>query len=105
MVATSEISVSFTAAEHDALVRLADELRPFGDPTIATGKTILAVVGHHLPERAGIGCAVLGALANVGVNVEMISYAAGSINFSMVIADADVDRAVRALHGTLFEAG
>jgi aspartate kinase len=103
MVATSEISVSFSAAEAEALARVAEELRSHGDCAIASGKTILAVVGHHLPARAGIGRAVLGALADVGVNVEMVSYAAGSINFSMVIDDADVDRAVRALHATLFE--
>jgi aspartate kinase len=103
MVATSEISVSFTAADAEALRRIAEELGAQGECRIATGKTILAIVGHHLPARAGIGTAVLGALAKVGVNVEMLSYAAGSINFSMVIDDADVDRSVVALHGTLFE--
>src|SRR5262249_47745423 len=103
MVATSEISVSFSAADAEALKRVAEELKSAGECTVATGKTILAVVGHHLPARAGVGNAVLGALARVGVNVEMISYAAGSINFSMVIDDADVDAAVRALHTALFE--
>jgi len=104
MVATSEISISFSAADAELLKRVAEELKSTGECTVATGKTILVVVGHHLPARAGVGNAVLGALARVGVNVEMISYAAGSINFSMVIDDADVDAAVRALHTTLFEA-
>jgi aspartate kinase len=103
MVATSEISVSFSGADAELLKRVAEELKSAGECTVATGKTILVVVGHHLPARAGVGNAVLGALARVGVNVEMISYAAGSINFSMVIDDADVDAAVRALHTTLFE--
>src|SRR5207245_491459 len=54
MVATSEISVSFTAAEPEALKRVAEEFKGLGECSIASGKTILAVVGHHLPARAGI---------------------------------------------------
>lgn len=103
MVATSEISVSLTAADPEALDRAAEALRVHGEVQLLTGKTILVVVGHDLPSRAGIGRAILAALADGGVNVEMISYAAGSINFSMVIDDADVGRAVTALHTTLFE--
>jgi aspartate kinase len=103
MVATSEISVSLSAAEVDPLQRIAEDLAGVGECRLATGKTILAIVGHPLPARAGVGATVLSALATAGVNVEMISYGAGSINFSMVIDDAAVDRAVRALHGALFE--
>lgn len=103
MVATSEISVSLTAADPEALDRAAENLKPLGECRMLSGKTILVVVGHDLPSRAGIGRSILGALADAQVNVEMISYAAGSINFSMVIDDADVGRAVTALHGTLFE--
>jgi hypothetical protein len=33
----------------------------------------------------------------------MISYGHESINFSIVLADADVGKAVQALHGELFE--
>jgi aspartate kinase len=105
MVATSEISVSLSAADLDPLRRMAEELGAIGECRVVTGKTILAVVGHPLPERAGIGAKVLGALARAGVNVEMISYGQESINFSMVLDDADVGRAVPALHGALFEVG
>lgn len=103
MVATSEISVSLTAVEPEPLERAAEELRAVGECRLDKGKTILAIVGHNLPRRAGAGASILGALAEAGVNVEMISYAAGSINFSMVIDDADVERAVRTLHTTVFE--
>ncbi len=103
MVATSEISVSLSAGDAEPLQRAAEDLRTLGECRVATGKTILAIVGHHLPRRAGTGAKILGALAGAGVNVEMVSYAVGSINFSMVIDDADVEKAVRTLHGTLFE--
>ena len=103
MVATSEISVSLTAADVALLRRAEVELAPLGGCRLEQGKTILAVVGHELPRRAGTGAEILGALAAAGVNVELVGYGAGSINFSVVIADADVDRAVRALHAALFE--
>jgi aspartate kinase len=103
LVATSEISVSLSGVEQEPLRRVADELGGLGECRVVTGKTILAIVGHPLPARAGIGATVLGALAREGVNVEMISYGQESINFSIVIADADVSRAVPALHATLFE--
>jgi aspartate kinase len=41
-------------------------------------------------------------VGDAGVNVEMIGYASGAINLSMVIADADVAKAVEVLHRTLF---
>ena len=41
-------------------------------------------------------------LANTGVNVHMISQGASEINISVVVDEADVPRAVKALHGELF---
>ena len=86
------------ATEGGYVLDLARSKREF---VVPPGKTILAVVGHRLPERAGAGAWILRALAEAGVNVEMLSYGQGSINLTMVIDDAEVDRAVRALHGTL----
>lgn len=103
LVATSEVSVSLTAHERNPLMRAAEELAAMGDVRILEGRTILAVVGQHLTTRAGLGAAILRAVADAGVNVEMISYACGAINLSMVIADQDITRAVATLHEVLFE--
>jgi aspartate kinase len=105
MVATSEISVAFTTDGRDALDRALADLGALGECRVEGDKTLLVVVGRHLADRAGLGGAILQAVAEAGVNVEMVSYGAGSINFSMVIDDADVGRAVPALHATLFEDG
>lgn len=102
VVATSEISVSLTANDEAAIRAAAEEMARFGDVKVHSGKTILAVVGREMPVRAGAGAGILKAIADAGVNVEMVSYAEGSINFSVVIDDKDVDRTVRALHGVLF---
>ncbi|MCZ7680530.1 MAG: hypothetical protein M5U28_17910 [Sandaracinaceae bacterium] len=78
-----------------ALARATPELEALGRCTVERGRTILAVVGQHLAVRKGLGAEVLAAVAEAGVNVEMISYAAGSINF----ADGDPRRRHRGSRG------
>lgn len=102
VVTTSEVSISLTAGDAGALERAAAELGDLGKVEILRDKTILAVVGQHLAERAGLGARILAAVANAGVNVHMVSYAFGAINLSMVIDDASIGEAVAVLHGELF---
>ena len=102
VVTTSEVSVSLTANDAEAVERARPELEQLGDCEVTTGHTILAVVGQHLAERKGLGAEILSAISGAGVNVEMISYASGSINLQMVIADADISAAVSTLHDVLF---
>jgi aspartate kinase len=104
VVTTSEVSVSMTADDADAVERAVPELEQLGHCTLERGRTILCVVGQHLAKRRGVAREVLGAIADAGVNVELISYAAGSINLQMVIADEDIAAAVATLHRVLFEA-
>jgi aspartate kinase len=102
MITTSEVSISLTSADRAALEAAAAELATIGEVELEHGKTILAVVGQHLPERPGIGARILQGVAGAGVNVEMISYGMDSINFTMLIDDADIGRAVKVLHEMLF---
>ncbi len=103
VVSTSEVSASMTVNDEAALTRALPELEALGRCSVERGRTILAVVGQHLAKRTGLGAEVLAAVADAGVNVEMISFAAGSINLQMVIADADIAAAVAPLHRVLFE--
>ncbi|MFT3768732.1 MAG: aspartate kinase [Minicystis sp.] len=105
MVATSEISVSFTTDRKDPLERALPELASIGEVQTESGKTLLVVVGRHLAERAGLGASILRAIADAGVNVEMVSYGRKSISLTMLIADRDVEKAVSVLHPRLFENG
>jgi aspartate kinase len=103
MVTTSEVTVSLTANDRPSLERAADELAALGSVRIDEGRSILVIVGQHLAERPGLGAEVFGAIAEAGVNVEMISHAFGAINLSLVVRDADVSRTVAVLHRVLFE--
>jgi aspartate kinase len=102
VITTSEVSISLTSANRAELEAAADELRAFGEVELQHGKTILVVVGQHMPERPGLGAKILHSIAETGVNVEMVSYGLDSINFTMVIDDADIGKAVKALHPMLF---
>ncbi len=105
MIATSEVSFAFTTDQREPLQRALSELTRLGDVRVEEGKTLLVVVGRCLAGRAGLGAAILQAVASAGVNVEMISYGLNSISLTMLIADADVDGAVGVLHKGLFERG
>ncbi|MFO0553803.1 MAG: aspartate kinase [Polyangiaceae bacterium] len=106
LVTTSEVTVSITADKREPLERAAQEISAMldhaGEVRVLQNRSILAVVGHQLAERPGLGAEILSAIARVGVNIEMISYAFGAINLSLVVADQDVSRAVSVLHEVLF---
>ncbi len=102
-LATSEISISMTAADEEALERALPEFEQLGICSVSRNKTLLVVVGQNLANQAGIGAEILAAVAKAGVNVEMISYGLHSINFAMMIDDADIHRAVPVLHRMLLE--
>lgn len=102
MVATSEISVSFTTDRAEPLERALADLRALGEVIVTPGKTLLVVVGRSLAVTPGLGSSILGAVAGAGVNVEMVSYGRSSVSLTMLIDDRDIDRAVPVLHERLF---
>ena len=103
MIATSEISVSLTTYDGSRLEGALEELGAMGKCKVVRGKAILVVVSHQIAGQAGQGAKILQAIAAAGVNVEMLSFGMGSINFSMIIDDHDIDRAVPLLHRILVE--
>jgi aspartate kinase len=102
VVTTSEISVSLTANAKGPVERAAAELSALGEVRVLEGRSVLVVVGRDLANKPGLGAKALGAIASAGVNVEMISYAHGSINLSVVVRDEDVAKTVEVLHAVLF---
>lgn len=103
MVATSEVSVSVTSHDHDAIEGALDDLSRLGKVERVRGKTILAVVGRNIHGAKGLGARVMKAVAAADVNVQMHSFGMSSNNMSIVIDDDDIGRAVTHLHQELFE--
>jgi aspartate kinase len=103
MIATSEISVSLTSDRLDLVKKAIPDLEEFGECRYQAGKTVLVVVGRNLARRRNQGALILKAMADAQTRVDMVSLGLGSINFSMVVDDADIPKAVPILHQVLFE--
>ncbi|MFZ5586170.1 MAG: aspartate kinase [Thermodesulfobacteriota bacterium] len=103
VISTSEISVSLTTGNLAQLETALPDLGQLGECRVITGKTVLVVVGRDLAQERRQVADILEAVASAGVRIDMLSLGLGSINFSMVIDDADIDKAVSTLHRMLFE--
>jgi len=103
VISTSEISISLTTDQLARAEKALPALKEFGRVELHQHKTVLVVVGKLLAGRRGVAARVLKALAEVDVPVDMISFGKGTINFSLVVDDSDIDKAVTRLHAELFD--
>ena len=100
MVTTSEVSVSLTIDNTEHLQEICVELRRIAEVTLDAGVSLICLVGDNIRETPGVAARVFGALR--GINVRMITQGASRLNLSIVVADADLQPAVAALHAELF---
>jgi len=100
LVATSEVSVSLTIDDVEHLAAIKAELARLGEVRILREMAIVALVGRGFFRCAGLASRIFDALADV--NVVMISFAASDVNISVVVEEADTERAVHALHREFF---
>lgn len=102
MVTTSEVTVSVTVDDPRRLAEAAQELGEEFEVKIEKHKAIVCVVGDGIGGIPGIAAEVFSAVRDAGVNVLMISQGASKINLAFVIEDADIPKAVLALHQRFF---
>jgi len=93
--------VSFTAPREDLPRVRATMDRMVGDVgavgyTLDEGIAKVSLVGAGMKSHPGVAADMFAALAEEGINIEMIS--TSSIRISCLIRAADADRAVRAIH-------
>ena len=100
MVATSEVSVSLTIDNTNRLDLILGELRQFSEAAVEHDGVIVCLVGENIRFTAGVARRVFNALD--GINIRMISQGASLLNISLVVAEADLTRAVKALHEEFF---
>jgi aspartate kinase len=99
--ATSRTDISFTLPSTDGRAAMAtlDGLREeigFNDVLYDDRIGKVSVVGVGMRSHPGVTAKFFSALAEVGVNIEMIS--TSEIRISVVVDQDDVDRAVAAAH-------
>jgi aspartate kinase len=93
--------ISFTLPQNDgakaiAALQAAKELIGFDDVVYNDAIGKVSVIGVGMRSHPGVTARFFQALAEAGVNIEMIS--TSEIRISVVVAIDDVDRAVRAAH-------
>ncbi len=101
VIATSEVSVSLTVNTKADLTGLIEDLRKAADVQLKTGKAIVTLIcdASHSSKIIAEGFA---ALAEEGINVQMISQGASKVNISMLVDEADAPTVVKTLHKAYF---
>jgi aspartate kinase len=102
LIATSEISVTVSVDRPDGLDAAVADLRAVAQVEVEGPNALVAVVGEGLGEAVGLAGKVFGALGSAGVNVRAVSYGATKTNLQVVVAEAEANRSVMALHAALF---
>jgi aspartate kinase len=100
LIATSEVSVSVTVDNVEHLPAIKAELAKLAEVRVLRDMAIVALVGRGFFHYAGLASRIFDALADI--NVVMISFAASDVNVSIVVEEADAERAVHALHREFF---
>ncbi|MHC5064885.1 MAG: aspartate kinase [Planctomycetota bacterium] len=102
LVATSEVSITMSTDRSANLEAFAAHLSELGEVTVEGNMALLCVVGQGIARDRGAAAAVLTTLAEADLRVRVISQGAIKVNVAMVIAEADLEPAVAALHARFF---
>jgi len=102
MIATSEVSLALSTEPGARLEPALVELAAFSEASVVRDVALVSVVGEGLRERIDPCATVLATLAELRVQVEMISYGATRNNLSLVVPGDRVREVVTALHERLF---
>jgi aspartate kinase len=104
MVATSEVSISFTLDYNDNLEILKNELEKISTVDIKRGNTIISLIGnvHHSSEILNKTFSILNELR---INVKMISQGASKVNISFIISDETAETCIKEIHKKFFNGG
>jgi aspartate kinase len=100
LIATSEVSISVTIDDVEHLADIKADLGRLGEVRILRENAIVSLVGRGFFRHQGLSRRIFEALS--GVNVVMISFAASDVNISVLVAEADAERAVHSLHREFF---
>jgi aspartate kinase len=100
LIATSEVSISVTVDDVEHLAEIKADLGRLGEVRILRETAIVSLVGHGFFRYQGLARRIFEALSDV--NVVMISFAASDVNISVVVEEADAERAVHGIHREFF---
>ena len=100
VIATSEVSVSLTLDNTNALDAIINELKRLGEVEVESDNAVVCVVGEGLGNAPGIAAKIFQTIADI--NVSLVSHGASSVNFTFVIKQDKVSDAIKKLHRAFF---
>jgi aspartate kinase len=106
MATTSEATVSLVTSNDCDEARLSAavaELGRLGRVDVRRNKAIVCVVGAELVGEAAALGRIFGAISAAGINAAMVSQSASEMNVGFLVDEAEIAKAVEALHGLLLE--
>ncbi len=89
------------AKEAHVITRITEELNP-DDVEIEHGLALIMIVGEGMRYAVGLASKATRALAEAGVNIEMLNQGASEISIMFGVKEADRKKAVRALYHAFF---
>lgn len=101
VIATSEVSVSLTVNTKKDLSGLVSDLEQAGEVTVRKAKSIVTII-CDVAHSSAILASGFDALADEGINVQMISQGASKVNISMIVDDDQAEKTVQILHSAFF---
>ena len=102
LVAISEVSMSFTIETKRLAQALVEDLAQIADVNVDNDQAVICLVGEDIHGKPGIAASVFNTVADSQVNIRMISQGASLLNISVVVAAADLTKAVESLHREFF---
>lgn len=108
---SSEHSITFAVNPADALrardlimqeFELEIHARKLDAPVIEDGLSIMAIVGEKMRRSAGVAGLLFHALGRNGVNIRAIAQGSSEYNISVIIARADLGKALNAVHDAFY---
>jgi len=103
MVATSEVTVSLTTDTRKDIGPAIEELREIAEVEVEKKQAIVCLVGEGIRDEPGAVARIFETLRDARVSTRMVSFAASNVNVSLLVAEKDVTKAVKALHERFFE--
>lgn len=101
-VSEASVSVTFNNFDDEREAELLSALRELGEADVKRNRSIVAVISKYLDDEQAIFPKIFGALAEHGVDVEMISYGNREINLTLIVDGARERETLHFIH-ELFE--
>ncbi|MBA3334500.1 MAG: lysine-sensitive aspartokinase 3 [Acidobacteria bacterium] len=100
VVTTSEVSVSLTLDNTDAIDAIVKDLTRLGQVKIEPDQAVICVVGEGLRGMPGVAAEIFSTISDV--NISLISHGASSVNLTFVIKENEVKNVITKLHNNFF---